>query len=87
MSRAAIVAVLALSGCASFSPDSGFAPVQQAAQQHLGQSVAWARSDADRQRIAERVDALLARPLGMDDIVEAFEPLDGWEQVKFWSEA
>jgi outer membrane protein TolC len=66
--------MLALSGCASFSPDGGFAPVQQAAQQHLGPQIAegaqWARSDTDRQRMAERVDALLARPLGMDDAVQ-----------------
>lgn len=62
--------LLALAGCASFSPDGGFAPVEQAARQHLGKELRWARSDADRRDIEQRVAALLAQPLGMDDAVQ-----------------
>ena len=65
-----VAAATSLAGCASFSPDGGFAPVEQTAQERLGKEVRWARSDADREAIARRVDALLARPLAMDDAVQ-----------------
>ena len=44
-------AVALLGGCASFSPDGGFAPVQQTAKDRLGKDLQWARSDADRDAI------------------------------------
>ncbi len=59
-----------LGGCASFSPDGGFAPVQQTAQDRLSKQLQWARSDADRDAIDQRVRELLARPLSADDAVQ-----------------
>jgi outer membrane protein TolC len=62
--------VLILGGCATFSPDGGFAPVQQITKDRLGKDLQWARSDADQDSIAQRVSELLAKPLGVDDAVQ-----------------
>ena len=59
-----------LGGCASFSPDGGFSAIEKAARDHLGKDVQWARTDADRDRIDQRVAELLAKPLTMDDAVQ-----------------
>ena len=68
---AALLASAALlGGCASFSPDGGFAPVQQTAKDRLGKDLHWARSDADREAIDQRVRELLAGPLSADDAVQ-----------------
>jgi outer membrane protein TolC len=64
------VAALLLSGCASFSPDGGFASVEKTAQARLGKDVVWARTQADQDRINQRVAALLKNPLSMDDAVQ-----------------
>jgi len=65
-----IGAVALLGGCASISPDGGFAPVQRTAQQHLNKELQWARGDDDQQRIDRRVAELLAKPLTADDAVQ-----------------
>ena len=59
-----------LGGCASFSPDGGFAAVEQTAKDHLGKDVLWARSDADQDTLAKRISELLSRPLTVDDAVQ-----------------
>ena len=59
-----------LGGCASFSPDGGFAPVEQAAKERLGKDLRWARTDADRDTLDQRVNELLAAPLSVDDAVQ-----------------
>jgi outer membrane protein TolC len=64
-----LLAVLA-SGCASFSPDGGFAPVQQAAQARLGKDLVWSRSEAEAGLIERRVQELLAQPLTADAAVQ-----------------
>ncbi len=66
----ALVAVVALGGCATFSPDGGFAGVEQAAKERLGKDVRWARTDADAGAAAARVAELLARPLTAEDAVQ-----------------
>jgi outer membrane protein TolC len=63
-------AALLLSGCASFSPDGGFGSVEKTAQARLGKDVVWARTQADQERIEQRVDALLKKPLSVDDAVQ-----------------
>ncbi|KNZ33672.1 MAG: RND transporter [Methylibium sp. NZG] len=69
--RACLAAAsLVLSGCASFSPDGGFGPVQQAAKERLGKELAWARSDPAREALQQRVAELLAKPLSADDAVQ-----------------
>ena len=69
--RAGLLAGAALvGGCASFSPDGGFASVEQTAQTRLGKELRWARSEADLDGIDQRVRELLARPLSADDAVQ-----------------
>ncbi len=62
--------VALLSACASFSPDAGFGPVQQSAQQRLGKDLVWARSLEDLEGIEQRVKQLLAQPLSVDAAVQ-----------------
>ncbi len=65
-----LLAAAVLSGCASFSPDGGFAAVEQTARDRLGKDLRWSRSDADQDRIDKRVGELLSRPLTVDDAVQ-----------------
>lgn len=58
----ASLALLALSGCATLSSDSGFGPVAQTARDQLGKDLQWARTDADQDAISTRVAQLLAQP-------------------------
>lgn len=67
---AMLVSAAVLGGCASFSPDGGFAAVEKTAKDRLGKDVQWARSDADQDSIAKRVSELLAKPLSVDDAVQ-----------------
>lgn len=66
----AALATLGLAGCASFSADGGFGPVEQAARRHLDKPVQWPRSEAEREHSAARVRELLAAPLSMDAAVQ-----------------
>lgn len=65
-----LAAMAVLSGCASFSPDGGFGPVEQTAKTRIDKDVQWARSDAERQALAQRVNDLLGKPLSVDDAVQ-----------------
>ena len=70
LALAVISSLAALGGCASFSPDGGFAPIEQTARDRLGKDLRWARSDADQDLIDQRVTELLAKPLALDDAVQ-----------------
>ena len=69
---AVLVSAIVLGGCASFSPDGGFAAVEKTVKDRLGKDVQiqWARSDADQNSIATRVGELLSKPLTVDDAVQ-----------------
>ena len=69
---AALALALALGGCASLNADGGLEPVRQLTAPRLGPQVQLeaARQPEDQQRIAQRVQALLARPLGPDEAVQ-----------------
>ncbi len=67
---AVLVSAAVLGGCASFSPDGGFAAVEKTAKDRLGKDVRWARTDADQDSIAQRVNELLSKPLTVDDAVQ-----------------
>ena len=67
---ALLTSAAVLGGCASFSPDGGFSVIEKTARDRLGKDLQWARTDADRDRIDQRVAELLARPLTMDDAVQ-----------------
>ena len=66
----AVLAAFALSACAGFSVDGGFAGVESAAKDRLGKDVKWAKTDADRDALEKRVTELLAKPLSADDAVQ-----------------
>jgi hypothetical protein len=67
-----VALALVLTGCASLSPDGGFGDVEKATAERIGSPVqlAWARQPEDLDRIAQRVDELLGKPLSMDDAVQ-----------------
>jgi outer membrane protein TolC len=67
---AAVAAVLLLGGCATFSPDGGFAGIEQAAKERLGKDVQWQRTAQAGETAQQRVAELLARPLSADDAVQ-----------------
>ena len=67
---AAAFVLLALSGCASFTQDGGFAAVAQTTKTRTGYDLKWIRSDADRDATKRRVDELLQNPLSIDDAVQ-----------------
>ena len=64
------LAPLALSACASLSPDAGVAPLEQAARQQLKAELQAARTTQDQDRIAARVAELLRLPLSADAAVQ-----------------
>jgi len=66
----AVLAAFALSACAGFSADGGFAGVESAAKDRLGKDVKWVKTDADRDALEKRVAELLAKPLSADDAVQ-----------------
>ena len=67
---AVLVSATVLGGCASFSPDGGFAAVERTVRDRLGKDLQWSRSDADQDSIAKRVGDLLSKPLTVDDAVQ-----------------
>ena len=64
-----VLGALALTGCATLSPDGGFATVQSVAKERTEQKVLWARTDAEFDAIKTRVGEMLARPLSVEDTV------------------
>ncbi|KWZ47107.1 RND transporter [Burkholderia savannae] len=67
----AAAAVLAFTaGCTTFSKDGGFDAVSAAASDRLGKDAALVKTDADRDAAARRTQALLSKPLGIDDAVQ-----------------
>ena len=65
-----LVSAAVLGGCASFSPDGGFGAVEMTTRDRLGKDLRWSRSDADQDSIDTRVNALLSKPLTVDDAVQ-----------------
>ena len=66
----AVLAAATLSGCASFSDDGGFGPVEQAAKDRLGKDLKWSRSGSDQDAVDRRVAELLTQPLSAEDAVQ-----------------
>lgn len=61
---------LALAGCASFSPDGGFGPVEKLTRERIGASPTRVETAAQSRQARERVTELLAQPLTPDTAVE-----------------
>jgi outer membrane protein TolC len=66
----ALSLVLALSGCAGFSPDAGMDTVAALARERTGHAPRLVRDDAAQALVRVRVDELLAAPLGAEAAVE-----------------
>jgi outer membrane protein TolC len=69
-SRAVLLAMLLLGGCASFSPDGGLSGVNAVTAPAVGQEAVVLRSPEDAQAAALRVRALLAKPLSAESAVQ-----------------
>lgn len=67
---AAALAGLALAGCASFSPDGGFAAVDRMAAERIGRQPTYQRTAEPSEAVQARVAELLAQPLDADGAVE-----------------
>jgi len=67
---AVLTTVGVLGGCASFSPDAGFADVQKAARERLDKDLVLSRSEADQADIDRRVTELLPHALTVDAAVQ-----------------
>lgn len=61
---------LALSGCASFSPDGGFGAVQQLSRERIGASPSYQRGAERSDAVQNRIQELLAQPLSAESCVE-----------------
>ena len=66
----AVLAALALAGCATTGPDGGFEEVGKAVASRTGAETKWVRSQDEANAVRDRVKALLAKPLGADDAVQ-----------------
>jgi outer membrane protein TolC len=62
--------LLALGGCASFSEDGRFSPVEQAVKERTGAQTKWARTQVEADTVHARVKELLAKPLGPTEAVQ-----------------
>ncbi|MCB5187870.1 TolC family protein [Methylobacillus caricis] len=67
---AALLLLLSLGGCASFSRDGGFEDVKQGVGKHLKQELIREKSDSPTNAISVRMKELLAQPLSIDDAVQ-----------------
>lgn len=65
-----VAAMMVLAGCTTFSKDGGFDAVSSAASERIGKDAVIVQTDADRESVAKRTQALLAKPLSMDDAVQ-----------------
>jgi outer membrane protein TolC len=62
--------LMALHGCAGFSPDGGFAGVAAATHSRLDKHIAWPRTEDEAAKSAAEVAQLLSHPLTADDAVQ-----------------
>ena len=60
----------ALGGCATFSDDRGFGPVQSMAKERIGQMPSWQRGEGGQSEARKRADELLLAPLTPESAVE-----------------
>jgi len=67
---ATALASLALAGCAAFSSDGGFGPVEQLAQDRIGRSPSYQRTAEQSDAAQARVADLLKQVLGADSAVQ-----------------
>jgi outer membrane protein TolC len=66
----ALLSLLALGGCATFSEDGGFGTVQTAVRERAGAEAKWVRNESEADSVRARVKELLAQPLGAEGAVQ-----------------
>lgn len=66
----AVLCVVLLSGCVSFSSDGGFGKVEQSTAERGAAGARWVRSTADADSVGARVKELLANPLSGESAVQ-----------------
>ena len=59
-----------LSGCATFYKDGGFGAVQKTTKDLIGKDVQWVKSVEDQDSVQSRTEALLKKPLTVNDAVQ-----------------
>lgn len=64
------IAILFITGCATFSADGGLDTVSAMTKERTGHSVQWVKSDRDTASIDETIAQLLAQPLTPDAAVQ-----------------
>lgn len=67
---AAVFALLAFGGCATFSEDARFSPVEAAVKERLGADTRWVRGEEGAGGVGARISELLAKPLGASEAVQ-----------------
>lgn len=65
----ALLAMLLLGGCATFSPDGGFGTVQSIAQERMGVTPKLVKNDEDAARVRDELKRILAEPLTAESAV------------------
>jgi outer membrane protein TolC len=78
------LALALLAGCATVAPDGGFGSVAGATRERIGAEPRLARDDAARRALAQSVQEMLAKPLGMDDAVKVAVLANPGLQASYW---
>lgn len=61
---------IALGGCASFSSDGGLNGVNDLTAPHIKQSLVWPKTETEQRQVTERVNALLAKKMDVENAVQ-----------------
>lgn len=78
------LALAVLAGCTTVAPDGGFGSVAVTARERIGAEPRLARDDAAARELAQSVQAVLARPLGMEDAVKVALLANPGLQASYW---
>jgi outer membrane protein TolC len=78
------LALALLAGCATVAPDGGFGSVAGATRERIGAEPRLARDDAAGRALAQSVQEMLAKPLGMDDAVKIAVLANPGLQASYW---
>jgi outer membrane protein TolC len=80
----ASLALALLAGCTAVTPDGGFGSVAEATRARIGAQPRLARDDADARDLAQSVQAMLGKPLGMEDAVRVAVLANPGLQASYW---
>jgi outer membrane protein TolC len=78
------LALALLAGCTAVAPDGGFGSVADATRARIGAEPRLARDDAATRELAQSVQAMLGKPLGMNDAVRVAVLANPGLQASYW---